>query len=528
MNADKHSSPDLALPYGPPVTPADGWESRASTDRAAMLGRLFRRLPSLWRQRRRAQRLAKSLPRHDVDLPLPDDTQIYSWIEQLCVNPHRRPGSAFGQAAEDWIASQLDAMGLEVHKDPIPMHLWQAESWSLQVDNRAGIEEIPSYFVLNTAFCPSEGISAPLVDVGTGRAKDYARVDVRGKIVVAEVTFPDLPMGPMMRLLRLGYQLSDRDGQLGPLDSQKLNYVRQNFIGGAGEETAKDDAYWRAQRAGAAAIILILRDQPSHTNTHYGPYDGIMKPLTGLWVSKTQGAKLRRLAQAGAQATVKLNGSIQASVMHNVWGYLPGQSQQVVMVNSHHDSPHLGVVEDGSGVAQVLAQAQAWSKLPVEQRPHSMLFMLDAGHFYGSEGAHHFAKTRKDIMQRLRILLTLEHLASKEVREEQGRYVATGRLAFSAMFTTPKDTVVAAAIAALQRAPSKMCASVPANLFGPAPTSDAIGYVVEGQAPIISWVSGPYYLLDEDDRLEWIAKDELHKIASTAAEVLRIYMAPDA
>ena len=506
--------------YGTPVVPRDGWESKVDTNKAKLLARIARRLPSLWRQRRRIRSLVKSQPRLDVDLSLPSDDDIFSWIEELCVNPHRRPGSLWGQKAEDWLEAQLQAMGLEVHKDPIPIHLWEAESWSLKV----GGQEIPAFFVLNSAFTPKEGLHAPLVDLGTGREADYNRVDVSGKIVVAEITFPDLPTGPLMRLARLAYHLSDPNGELGFFDKQKMNYVRQNFVGGASEKTAADDAYWRAHRRGAVGIVMILRDQPSHDNSHYGPYDGIMKPLPGLWVSKDQGARLRSFARAGVEAEMVLQGSLKPSVMHNVWGYLPGQSERVIMLNSHHDSPHLGVVEDGSGVAQVLAQAQAWSQLPLEQRPRSMVFMLDAGHFYGSEGAHYFARTRKDIMDSLDILITLEHLASKEVREENGRYVETGRLAFSALFTSPIDEVAAAVTAALQRAPARMSAAIPSDLFGPAPTSDAIGYVVEAQAPIISWVAGPYYLLDAADSLEMIERSELQACAKTTAEIVRIYM----
>jgi len=41
----------------------------------------------------------------------------------------------------------------------------------------------------------------------------------------------------------------------------------------------------------------------------------------------------------------------------------------MIITHSHYDAPFHGAVEDGSGCAQVLAQAWSWSKIPKEKRP---------------------------------------------------------------------------------------------------------------------------------------------------------------
>ena len=247
--------------------------------------------------------------------------------------------------------------------------------------------------------------------------------------------------------------------------------------------------------------------------------------MPGLWIGKRDGLRLRGLARAGAEASVVLEGRSAPGNMHNVWAVLPGQSDETILVTSHHDSPFQGAVEDGAGVAQVLAQARAWSRVPLERRPKTLVFVVDAGHFYGSLGAHAFAREHKDLMSRVRLLVTLEHLGGKEVREEGEGYAETGRLALTVMFTTPEPSVIAVALKALEKMPSGVTAPIPADFFGPAPTSDAAGYVLETGVPVISWIGCPYYLLDQHDTLDKVDRRSLVPIAGTVAEMIGIRMA---
>jgi hypothetical protein len=497
-------------------------EENVNPSLASAAARLLKRLPRIWSLKREAKQLAAHLPVYPGSIATPDSETIFSWIRELGRTPHRRPGTAEGHQAENWVADRFRELGLEqVTLDPIPMTVWTAKRWSLSVAGK----EIPGFFVVNTGFTGPEGVSAGLVYVGIGRPRDFERKKVAGKIVVAEVPFPKMPYGALLKLSGAAYAISDPDGAITLSSTQYLNFVRQNFLGGTTAETAPaGDVYWQAYRRGAAAVCLILRDQPSNSNTHYGPYDGIMKPLPALWIGKYDGIKLRESAQAGAPATLVLEGGTEPGVMHNVWGVLPGRSEEVILVTSHHDSPFQGAVEDGAGTAQVLAQAWTWARVPREQRPKTLVFVLDSGHFYGSLGAHTFAREHRELMKRVRILITLEHLGGKAVEEKNGEYAETGRLAFTVMFTSPDPTVIAAVMKAFQKKPARMTAAIPYDFFGEAPTSDAAGYVLEAGVPVISWIGCPYYLLDAHDTLDKIEKRELQPIAETVAQLVGIYL----
>jgi len=502
------------------------WENEAKVSVLDALLRIGRALPGIRRDAAAARHLAPTLATLDVDLDLPSSERMTGWVEALCRTPHRRPGTPEGRQAEEWVLARFREIGLEhLTADPVPITVWTPNRWSLQI----GEERLPCFFVVNTGFTGERGVTAPLVYVGKGRPGDFAWKDVRGKIVVADTAFPLLPSGLLLKLVRACYHLSDPGRELRLTNWQYLNFVRKNFVGGsvsAGEAPDRE-VYWQAQKRGAAGICLILKNQPAGTNSHYGPYDGLMKPMPGLWVGKFEGRALRRAARAGTEATLVLEGTQRPGEMRNVWGVLPGVSEETILVTSHLDSPFRGAVEDGAGVAQLLAQAEAWSRIPVAGRPRTLVFVAGAGHFYGWEGGHAFARRNAAWMKRARVLITLEHLGGKEVREKGRAYEETGRPALSVIFTSPDPKLIASVVRALERKPARMTAAVPATLLGPVPPTDAMGYVLETGIPLISWIGCPYYLLDEHDTPDKLDTCSLHALSETVGEMIKLQMLAD-
>jgi hypothetical protein len=492
------------------------------TGTGRILGSILAKLLAVRRDRRRARRLVQGLPDYSRDVAVPDAERIFAWIEELCATPHRRPASRHGRRAEEWVAATFRRLGLaDVTLDPIPVTEWTAERWSLEVEG----ERTPSFFVVNTGFTSGQGVTAPLAYVGVGRRRDFARIDAEDKILVADVPFPYLPTGALMKLFA-AYHLSDPDRSISLRSGQRLNFVRRNFMGGDDAETAPEtDVYWQAVRRGARGVCLILRDQPGNSNTHYGPYDGVPKPIPAVWIGSRDGERLRHQARQGRTATLILEGRQAPGMMRNVWGVLPGTSDAVILVTSHHDSPFQGAVEDGAGIAQVLAQAWAWSRVPREERPKTLVFVAAAGHFHGAAGGFAFAQQHRDIMDRARVLITLEHLGAKQVRGNHPGYTETGKLAFTVMFTTPRPEIIATVMKALDSRKPRNTACIPADLLAPVPVSDAIGYAYETQVPVISWIGCPYYLLDEFDTLDKIDRSELVPVAKTVTEIVKTFMA---
>jgi len=248
----------------------DRWESNVSSDLGVILINFLKKIPKYTYAKICSQSLIKKLPEYPYQLDIPDSDTIFSWIKGLCSTPHRRPGTPEGHKAEDWVLKKLTELGLnEVKKDPIPIKVWECTNWELKINNN----KMPSFYVVNTGFTGPKGITAPLIYVGKGTAKDFKKKHVAGKIVVAEVPFPYIPLGLGFRILKFlngAYYISDPDHSFTISKTQYLNFVRRNFIGGSTLKSAPpNDVYWNAFKSGARGIILILKDQPANSNTHY-------------------------------------------------------------------------------------------------------------------------------------------------------------------------------------------------------------------------------------------------------------------
>src|SRR5262249_61461211 len=114
------------------------------------------------------------------------------------------------------------------------------------------------------------------------------------------------------------------------------------------------------------------------------------------------GPRLRTLAARGpVRARLAVEAIRETITSDNVVGELPGADEDVVIIGSHHDGPWASAVEDGSGIALVLAQAAYWSRLPRSERPHRLVFLLNAGHMSGGAGGHAVIARPQDALARL-------------------------------------------------------------------------------------------------------------------------------
>ncbi len=474
------------------------------------------------------------MPKFKESVPVAESDLVFSWIEGLCQWDHRRPGTPNGHAAEEWIADKFREFGLQdVTMQPIDIDVWTPDEWSLTVEG----EKIPAFFSVNTGLTEPDGVSAPLAYVGLGLPSDFERVDVNGKIAVVEILFPYLPSGGLLSIPNSNYFISDPENSIQFLTGQYLTFFYMNLYGDKleWEPDAPDvpmkkfwSAYDMAVENGAKGVALLLANKPSKYNTQYGLYDGVMNPVPAVWVGKYDAIRLRRLAREKKSATLVQTGTLEPGYMRNVYGILPGQSEDTVIICSHHDSSFKGAVEDGTGITQVFAQAWAWAQVPIEKRPKTLVFVAAAGHLYGGWGGFSFAYEHPEIMEKTWLVMNLEHLAAKEVKEHRGEYKETGLVSPSIIWTEENPKVLAALWKAMDRKPAKRAVSLPAYYW--IPFSDVPGYVSGATAnglpkvPIISWISNPYYLLDEQDTPDRVEQEELGPLAGTITEIVKNFM----
>jgi len=178
--------------------------------------------------------------------------------------------------------------------------------------------------------------------------------------------------------------------------------------------------------AGAAGTVGIWHDLPGSWARQYSPYDGVFRPIPGLWVDSVEGATLKEKAASGEVATITLQATTQDVVTHNLIGFIPGESKQLTVLHTHTDGTN-GMEENGQ--IGILATAQYLARLPRRALGRTVMVMLSTGHFAGGVGIRHFlAQHAATLVPRITSIVTLEHLGCREfLPDEQGVPVSTGQ-----------------------------------------------------------------------------------------------------
>jgi len=469
------------------------------------------------------ERLEASLsPTARVADLLPDSDAIFKTVEDLCAMGARLPGTSAGEKARRYVAQRLEKAGLEgITVIPSATDLWQCDSWDLKVEG----EKISSHYMRHTMDswrCGSFGTDGQeerqIVYVGEGREKDLRGIDLKDKIVLADVRFTEIPIA---LLKAASYCFYDPDGTF-PLLSSRLNPYSPGAFPGS---------YYAALEHGAAGFVGILEgymDSNAYNNEDYSWQGGDMK-IPGLWVTQKDGEKIKGLiAQNGgaASASISMKGSKNRVEGAAIAGFLPGASDDIIMVHSHYDSVTKGAVEDASGTAEVLALAEFFAKVPRNERPKTLMFLLTDTHFSGYDTHEAVAERYAGGKRRVLADVCIEHIA-KEADVKDGKLVLTGQVEPRAIFAEGPKEMIDIVKEEVVRHRLKRTMVLPATIFGEEVPTDADVFHENG-VPIISLVSGPVYLYDDADTPDKVAKDELRPTARAFADIIWRLMDTDA
>jgi len=437
----------------------------------------------------------------------PSNGEIFGWIKDICSFGYRRPGTEADHQAIQYISEKFEEFGLEeVDLEPVDIPLWDVDEWSLTVNG----EEIPSFYMQHTSWISEfEGfidpsITAPIVYIGEGTEEDFDEIDVEGKIVLGDIRFETLYWDMILWFANFWY---DPYSTIPPGWNHPAVWMGINFQG----------MYDRAVENGAVGFIGILMDYYDR-NTFY-PENPLMMPIPGLYLSKSDGAYVKELLQnvGPDEATLVLDGSIEPAVAKNVIGFLPGKTEDIILVHSHHDAPFYGAVEDAAGVAGVLGLAKYFGQFPAESREKTLMFVTLDTHFNAYQAHNDFLEKHDDDLSKVIVDVCLEHIA-KEIVEIDGELVETGFVEPRGMFITENDYLNSFAEQAVVKYGLQRTALLPTDSPLGVPT-DAMYFFWEG-IPIISFISGPPYIYDVADTPNKVPVDQLRPITAAFAMMI--------
>lgn len=451
---------------------------------------------------------------------MPSTDRIFGWVQGMTSFGHRRTGTPASFQAASYVKCQLEALGVQdVHFETTPSWKWETTSHALHVNGRA-IDSYPTAFSFVTPDTPAafstglNGLNAPMVDVGSGASLMVDLKNVKGKIVVFDLKF-QVPLVAYSPLLEYMWD-------------PQLTILEKNSFTGNPFQTNMSSVVKRLMEAGAVGFVGVLSDYFDSNKYHNEYMRRMQVTIPGVWVTASEGADIRKMIKANrqlAKARLDMHGSRTWAPAHAVVGVLPGKSNDTIIVSSHHDSVWNGAVEDASGVASVLAQAQIAASIPADQREKTLMFTTMDSHFSGYQVHQAFVKkyiTDKRTPYNIVGNVVLEHVAKQGVVENGKLVMKEQSEVLGVLSSVSKDLRDVMKSSIRQHDVRRMGLLNASALcsFGIGMPTDA-SFTCAARVPTVSLIAAPIYLYDEADTIDKVAKDKLQPVAKVFADLLR-------
>ena len=303
----------------------------------------------------------------------------------------RITGLPSGDGTMTWAAERMEAAGVpRVERQRFEQEpgasLWLPLSWELRVVGDpafgAGTRDVvlESAMPANAAALPPEGLTAPLVFVGTARPAELAFIDVRGKVAVQHIT----PKGHLFL-------------ERGPARAKAQALMRR----------------------GAVAVINLV-DQAG--NMRMRDISGCGGPCFNLGGQDGRFLEevMDRAAEAGVgdrlQVRMRLQDEQRSGMSaSNVLGIVPGEVDENVIINAHVDGWFDAANDNADGLAVMLALAEHFSRSENRAR-RTLVFVASAGHHTaGLSGPRQLVELNPDLVARNVLVINLEHVAARQL-----------------------------------------------------------------------------------------------------------------
>lgn len=255
-----------------------------------------------------------------------DMDYAYDFTKTLSLDPSlhdnslgfRTSGSDAEHRTADYLAEKMEEIGLKnVEKIPVTVDKWQYNDASLTIDG-TDIDLMPVSYMVNGT--DEKGITAEIVDCGTGFAEDYEDKDVKGKIALVGV-----------------------------------DQYNESWIGGY---------IYEAYEHGAKALVTYDLDG-------YGRYSDDDHQIQDVCAEDVMPTAIitmseyKRIKKALDEGHNKANLVID-SVMeegkgtsYDVVGYIPGKSHdQQIIFAGHYDMYFTGFQDDCSAIGTIMSMAK--------------------------------------------------------------------------------------------------------------------------------------------------------------------------
>ncbi|MBI4888555.1 MAG: M28 family peptidase [Acidobacteria bacterium] len=292
----------------------------------------------------------------------------------------RIAGTPYERMTNEWTAAQFRRIGLDevrIQEFDLPPQ-WFPTSWEIAASGGGTTTPIATAFPLFNSVGTAGTLNLEPVWIGMGTAADFAGRDVTGKAVVL-YGFPN--------------------------------------PGGRGNTALTLGAVRRADEAGAAAVLLILGFPGNVMNEPQAGGTAAPAKVPVFLLGDQDGRTIRGMIERRQSPTLRIRLAVETRTglkTANVWGVLPGATDENIAVMAHADSFFEGAMDNASGMATVVALAEHYAKLPKAQRRRTMTFFTTTAHHSPSgeqAGVRWVHNHMQAMFAKTALLINAEHTA---------------------------------------------------------------------------------------------------------------------
>jgi len=285
----------------------------------------------------------------------------------------RIAGTPYDRMIQDWVAQKFRDIGLEqVRRQELDMSpLWYPNSWEANLVVGGAVTPLKTTFpITDSVGTGANTIEAPAIWLGLGTPADFRDRDIRGKAVL----------------------------------------LYSSPTPGGRDHTARwSGSMLRANKAGAA-LVLIVMDIPGNVTTEPEAGQGTTVPT--MTISLKEGTAIREAIESGKDVTLRLRSDIELKAglkTANVWGVLPGMTNENILIMAHTDAMFEGALDNASGIAMLMEIARHYAAIPREQRRRTITFVTTPDHHHGATGVKWINQNMHDFLAKTALIVNCEH-----------------------------------------------------------------------------------------------------------------------
>ena len=169
----------------------------------------------------------------------------------------------------------------------------------------------------------------------------------------------------------------------------------------------------RAAKKGAAAVLINLAILGTNWQVQMFAADVGVPVLS---IGYEDATVLRTMIESGpVKAKTLIVGETRTGLKDaNVWGTLPGATDEEILIFAHHDAYFEGAIDNASGMAVMVGLAEYFSKIPQAQRRRTLKFVTTSGHHAGSAGVAWMHENRQTFFAKTAVAFNVEHVAATQ------------------------------------------------------------------------------------------------------------------